>query len=247
MLRKTIITYALIIVSGVFSITIAQIDLKTFATVGTNPVDNPVFSNVGIYTQTYYKRFYFTYAFDLNLTQREVRPFQAIYSSLVYQWQIKENALLLEVNLLYKPSTELVREFNWGVMAKYNTKKWEFDLGTNFKRFNLNKDFSEELSDNSIDVLKERPGMTYCIKYFLLDRSDDSKNYNVNFMLTNFDWFIIEQETNPFVGAGFYYDFNDTDLSVFSHLFYQAAGFNNIRVNYFGLYFRAGLTWEIEY
>ncbi|PLX06296.1 MAG: hypothetical protein C0596_17645 [Marinilabiliales bacterium] len=247
MRKRLAFSISIMIISGILSSVYAQIDLLVFSTVGTNPVDNPVYVNVGNFSQIYYKKVYLNYGFDFNLTQREIRPFNAFQTECAYQFNIKDNALLIGGRYLYKPSTELVKERNLHFYASYNMPHWKIHLGTNFKSFKLNNSYAENLEDQSTAILKERPGITYRLQFYLFNRYENERNYNINFMITNIDWFIIEQETNPFVGAGFYYDFKNTNITIYNHLFYQTAGFNNIRVNYFGLYNRIGLKWNIEY
>ncbi len=248
MWKKTILTLVLFILSGVSYLSVAQVTLKTFTTIGTNPIQKPVYTNVGVFSSARYGSYYITYAFDFNLMQRDVHPFNAIYADMGYNFNIKAKLATIEANFLYKPSTALVNELNWGAQFKYNLRHWKFCLGTNFKSFRLNKDYTNTLSDKTVRVINERPSMTYRIQYFLNDRTKDKcKKYNLSFMLTNMDWFVIQQETNPFVGTGFYYNFQELDLTLFTQVFYETAGFNNIRVNYFGFYVKGGVSWYLEY
>ncbi len=233
-----------LLISVASSTSLAQISFGTYSTIGTNPIEKPVFVSTGINSTIGYKSFIFDYKFDLNLTSRKTIPFNAITTLLGYQLQINEGALLEpSIYYLFKPSTELVSEHDFGLIVTYKLNKWEFNLGNNFKFFQLKRIVAENDDPSDQRTISERPGFIYKLKYQFLK---SSSNFNFNICVTNYDWFIIEQEINPFVGSNIKYNFIDTNIQLFGDIYYQAAGFNNIRVNYFGFYIRTGLKWTIK-
>jgi hypothetical protein len=70
--------------------------------------------------------------------------------------------------------------------------------------------------------------------------------WNIYLNLSNFERFIIEQEINPMLNLGFTWQKEQNAPKLFADIWYQTAGFNNIRVNYFGWFFRTGVKWEIK-
>jgi hypothetical protein len=71
----------------------------------------------------------------------------------------------------------------------------------------------------------------------------DENKWNLTFTITDFDRFIIEQETNPMANIRFDYELSEP-LRVYSELWYKGSGFFNVQVNYFGIFIRAGILWE---
>ncbi|MPN43310.1 hypothetical protein SDC9_190869 [bioreactor metagenome] len=62
--------------------------------------------------------------------------------------------------------------------------------------------------------------------------------------ITNYDTFIIQQETNPMIIIKLDYQLSQsTKLNL--GVGYLQSGLMNIRVNYFGYFIRGGVQWEL--
>jgi hypothetical protein len=83
----------------------------------------------------------------------------------------------------------------------------------------------------------------YSVKYYFWQTSNP---WNLYLNITNFERFIIEQEMNPMLNMGLIWQKNDKWPQIFVDYWYQTAGLNNIRVNYFGWLLRTGVKWEIK-
>ncbi|MDD4150913.1 MAG: hypothetical protein PHE33_12890, partial [Bacteroidales bacterium] len=221
----------------------AQFKAGAFFSLGVNPVEQPVFVSSGIYASAKYKFISADYAFDLNINNRDIRAFNAIKTSLNYETDINNSHLKAGILYLYKPSTELISEQNIAIQIDYLIKKWELRLGNNFRAYKFKKATENTVNTENKTIIWEKPNIMYMLRYYFLE---PNKDWNFYMSVTNFDWFIIEQEVNPFINAGGYYKNNKNGLKLFMDLNYQAAGFNNIRVNYFGFFIRTGFIWEID-
>ncbi|MDD2634872.1 MAG: hypothetical protein PHW82_05175 [Bacteroidales bacterium] len=221
----------------------AQFKAGAFVSLGVNPIEQPVFVSSGIYASAQYKFISVDYAFDFNINHRDIRAFNAIKTSVNYETDINNSYLKAGVMYMYKPSTELISEQNIAIQIDYLIKKWEFRLGNNFRAYKFKNGVEDIVNTENETIIWEKPNIMYMIRYYFLESSN---KWNIYLSATNFDWFIIEQEVNPFINAGGYYKNNENGLKLFMDLNYQAAGFNNIRVNYFGFFVRTGFIWEVK-
>jgi hypothetical protein len=62
--------------------------------------------------------------------------------------------------------------------------------------------------------------------------------------VTNFDYFLVQQETNPMVRLTGHFRISDA-AKIQSSLWYQGAGMLNIHANHYGFYFRTGVVWQV--
>lgn len=226
-----------------YQLVYGQFKAGAFVGGGTNPLEKPVFLSSGVYANAKYKVFSAGYAMDINFTNRDIRAFNAIKTSLNYENWIKKTKFKIGLLYLFRPSTLLVAEHNIAIQIDYMIKNWEFRFGNNFRAFKFRKGIAEYLTSTEKKPLWESPNFMYMLRYYL---KSDKYPIGAYVSITNFDWFIIEQESNPFVNIGAYYKLQDAGLNIFVDYNYQTAGFNNIRVNYFGMFFRTGVIWEIE-
>jgi hypothetical protein len=81
----------------------------------------------------------------------------------------------------------------------------------------------------------------YHIQYVLKPYDN---NWNFMAAVTNYDLFVIQQETNPMVNVRFDYMLSEP-LRLYSELWYKSSGFLNDQVNYFATFIRIGIQWKI--
>ena len=221
----------------------AQFKIEVFSGIAVNPVDQPCLISAGFSPGYEYKNFSIDYAMDFNINHRDTKVINAFASSIAYK--INLNNIPLKFNLFYcnKPVSQILNIHNTGLKMNYILKKWDFTLGNNFNIYRFTDDAVKiyEIVDNR--YLVESANIMYSIKYFIMQKGNP---WNLYINLTNFERFIIEQETNPMLNLGFIWQKNDNWPQIFVDYWYQSAGFNNIRVNYFGWLLRTGVKWEIN-
>jgi len=83
--------------------------------------------------------------------------------------------------------------------------------------------------------------LLYLLGYYL---KPQEHNWNVGINVTNIDYYLLNQSTNPlFYLQG---EYRPTErMSLFAEAWYKSAGAFNISVNYFGYLFRSGLLWKL--
>ena len=139
--------------------------------------------------------------------------------------------------------SDLLYETNQGVLIE--TRKPEhflIELGLNFKSYKINLDAREEFNINkSRSKLNENYNLMYLITAYLMPHTHD---WNIGISLTNVDYYIINQSTNPVFNLQFNYKLK-SNLAMNIDAWYKQAGILNINANYFGYFFRGGIKWEI--
>jgi hypothetical protein len=167
-------------------------------------------------------------AYDLNVSRNLVikgRTFQV-------------NGFCLLTNF-----SEILRETNFGSTLKMRHNHFEIAIGTNFRTYAFsNKAIKEYGIDKNASKIHEKFNFMYSFAYYL--KPTDNK-WNVGLSMTNIDYFIINQETNPtFNLLGSYKLYKP--VSAFMQVCYKRAGAMNLAVNYFGYFIRTGITWAFN-
>jgi hypothetical protein len=221
----------------------AQFKIELFSGVAVNPVDQPFLATAGFSPGYEYKGFLIDYAMDFNINNRAHKVINAFSGNLAYEFSMFKN--LAKINLFYcnKPISQMMIINNTGLKLDYRLRKWAFSLGNNFNIYKFNDNAVEVYGITDNHYLLEAANLMYSVKYNVMEEGNP---WNVFVNLTNFEKFIIEQEINPMLNLGFTWQKDQIAPQLFTDFWYQTAGFNNIRVNYFGWFIRIGIKWEIN-
>ncbi len=159
-----------------------------------------------------------------------------------YAFSVKQNPLGLALGYIWKqPSTEL-RETNIYLSVDYGLKHWYFLLGNNFRTYRLSGNYREEQGFSREDSrIRESWNLMYRVSFSV---NAPQKSWNLITTITNVDYFLIEQETNPLFNLRGLYKPRQ-DLVLFMEAWYKTSGMLNIQVNHYGFQFRFGVTWDI--
>ncbi len=221
----------------------AQFKIELFTGVAVNPIDQPFLASAGFSPGFQYKRFAIDYSMDFNINKREQKVINAVSTNLGYKFKILENNSALYLFYCNKPVSQMMKINNMGLKLDFNLKKWAFTLGNNFNFYKFSDNAVEVYNITDNHYLLEAANLMYSIRYNFMDQGNP---WNVYLNLSNFERYIIEQEINPMLNLGFTWQKEQAAPKLFADLWYQTAGFNNIRVNYFGWFFRTGIKWEIN-
>ena len=220
-----------------------QFKIEVFSGMTVNPVEQPFLASVGFSPGIEIGKFSFEYALDLNINKRNQKAINAFVLNTSYQIVIDDNPLKFSLFYLHKPISQMLNIHNTGCFANYKFKKWEFLLGNNLNIYKFTNNAVDVYNILDNETLVEAFNLIYTLKYYLFKKGNA---WNTYFNLSNFDKFVIEQEINPMINLGACYQKNLDTPSFYLDLWYQSAGFNNIRVNYFGFFYRIGVLWEID-
>jgi hypothetical protein len=157
------------------------------------------------------------------------------------EFTIRNTLLVLNGFWLWTASSGLLKETNYGCFISLKQKHFEMQLGTNFRTYSFRRKAMQELpimEDNS--KIHENFNLMYSFSYNL--KPFDSR-WNTGFTLTNTDYFLINQETNPYVNLHGSYKVS-SPVCLFAEAWYKNAGSFNMSTNYFGFVIRGGVKWN---
>lgn len=221
----------------------AQVQIQSYFDIGSNNVSDGSFvKNVfrGNYQYQKYK-----IESGLQFDWRSNNPntltgFDVIGSR---EFAVKEFPFDVKGYFMLNRFSDIAHETNWGI--KLETRKLEhflFALGTNFKSYKINSDAREEYNiDKQNSKLNENFNLIYLVSAYL---KPHTHNWNIGLSLTNTDYYVINQSTNPIFNLQATYKVKPK-LNLFMETWYKQAGMLNINANYFGYFFRGGITWKI--
>jgi hypothetical protein len=240
LIYKVLLTFILVVFT--FGAAKSQLKIDVYGGMAVNPVDHPYLLSFGHSPYFMYKNVFAQYSLELNINKRDEKAFNAINTNIGYRFSINENPLDLSLFYCYKPVSTIWNINHTGIKLTYSLKKWFFALGNNFNIYRYKKNAVEvyEITDNH--YLLESPNLMYSIKYNFREKGNGLNGY-IN--VSNFETYIIQHEINPMLNVGIIYSKNENWPSIYTDFWYQTAGLNNIRVNYFGFFFRIGASWEI--
>jgi hypothetical protein len=175
-----------------------------------------------------------------------VQPQDVILNSwyLGLYGKIKAGNITLDLGgeYLWTAFTPDLRETNSILFSRTIIHHWQLGFGTGIRTYRLsNKAADDAPLSNSESRITENWNMMYLARY---DLKLPDNIWNLSLSFTNYDHFIIQQENNPMYNLRFDYKLNP-HLSMYSELWYKTAGLMVIRVTYFGMFIRMGVTWKI--
>jgi hypothetical protein len=165
--------------------------------------------------------------FDLHYTKR---------------FSIKSFPLDVKGFFMYNRFSDRLYETDFGILAMAERQHWTFQLGTCFRTLGITKKAVEDYAVTNDSKIRENFNTMYSLSGYL--KPQDHK-WNVGMTMTNFDSFVILQETNPMFLIETRYQLCET-IMIFIDAAYMNAGALNLSVNPFGYYFKTGIQWDIN-
>jgi hypothetical protein len=157
------------------------------------------------------------------------------------KFSIKNTILELNGFWLWKASSKLLQESDYGCFVSMKQKHIEILLGTNFRTYGFRSMAIEEYNiEKDATKIHENFNLMYSFSYNL--KPLDSR-WNAGLTLTNTDYFLINQETNPYRNLHSSYHVS-SPVCLFAEAWYKNAGSLNMNTNYFGFVIRGGVKWN---
>lgn len=172
-------------------------------------------------------------------SQAREKRLDAIRVTASKDYLIKDKQVSTLVFFQVSPFSNQLINHTAGLLLNHKSRRWYLDIGANTRFYSFTKKY-KAATDYSSNTLWEPVNVMYRLTW----HQPISNTFEINSSVTNFDCFIVEQETNPFLIADFRYKITSQSELYFDAC-YQQAGFFNIRVNYFGYFLRAGYKINI--
>lgn len=221
----------------------AQVELQSYFDIGETNVSK------GIYIKNIYRGSYAFdaykiesgFQFDLKSSSPNVLSAFDIFASRSIA--IKKIPFDIKGFFLLNRFSDILYETNWGLrMSTKHVNHFFFELGTSFKTYSINSNALEAYDiDKNNKSIHENFNLNYNITGYLKPHDYD---WNIGLSITNVDYFLINQSTNPMIKLISDYKLN-SKFSIFLESWYKQAGVFNISANHFGYFFRTGVLWKL--
>ena len=234
---------ALLLIYLFFVITAsAQPSIKSFAEAGHNNVFDRGYFSYSILPSYDLKDDSFDAGFLFSFGGDRESNFGGYSLRYIRRFSLLRQSFAVSGSYLWIPFSTDLRETNWCIVLNYTLPHFRFALGNNYRTYRFRRSFmlSDEDATGNYRIIE--PGnFMYSFQYRL---NKEEKPWNLMFSVTNNDYFVIEQETNPLIILNGTYRFKE-NLTSFMDIGYKSAGLLCIKVDYFGYFLRLGMKWDI--
>jgi hypothetical protein len=222
---------------------LAQPELTFYNDVGKNNASQGLYiksATLGNYT---FGKYMVGTGFQFDLKSSNKNVFSGYRINASRDFVIKGIPIELQGFWIWTTFAEILGETDWGASLNMRHNHFETTIGTNFRTYTYRKKAIEEYGiAKNASKIHETFNMMYSFTYYLKPTDDQ---WNVGLSMTNIDYFIINQETNPvFDLRGSYKP--RPPLCLYVQAWYKTAGAFNLEVNYFGFFIRTGIIWDIN-
>lgn len=226
---------ALIILFFIFSLeSIAQTYISFHSDLGSTQSSEGIYLKSSIQGQYEYKKYILSTGIENSIIGANPKFISGVFVNAGRKFQLKSSPIKLYAFYLWNNPGEFIREHNCGVIGDVYLKRFNVKIGTHFRTLYYKGLLSSSLHENW-NILYD---FNYNIK-------KETKPWNAGIGITNIDFFLLNQETNPnFYLKGTYNIKNQ--LSVFIENRYKSSGSLNASVHYYGFFVRTGIKWLIE-
>ena len=219
----------------------AQFFMEGQLDIGTSQLSDGLYSQIshfGFFEKPYWGA---RAGYQLGLVQPQNVFFNSWYGSSYGKIPIGKTRLILGGEYLWTAISKDLRETNCIMFVRTTLSHWKLGLGNNTRVYRLsNKAVKDDKVIYPGNKIIEPGNLMYNVSYVLKPYEN---KWNLMATITNYDHFIIQQETNPMMNIRFDYKLSGP-FTLYSEVWCKSAGLLNIRVNYFGTFIRLGVIWE---
>jgi hypothetical protein len=220
----------------------AQLQCSPFFIVGKTNVSEGLYIKSSVTCNFKYKTNTFGIGGQMDLKSSAENRSPVCDLNYTKRFSIKSFPLDAKSFFMYSRFSDRMYETDLGFLAFTERQHWTFKLGTSFRTFGLTKKAVEEYAVTNDSKIRENFNTMYSVSGYLKPQNNI---WNIGITMTNFDSFIILQETNPMFYIETRYRPIET-ITLFIDAAYMNAGALNLSVNPFGYYFKTGIQWNID-
>ncbi|MBS0010497.1 MAG: hypothetical protein KFF49_03755 [Bacteroidales bacterium] len=239
MKKTAFIVFSILLCSAVLK---AQLSFSGYVDAGTSNVSEGLFIKTASSGSYKFGKTEFKGGVQLDILSQASYILSAFRIDITREFRVKELPLHARGFYFHNRFSELMAENNAALLCNISLEHFSFSLGTNFRTYGVTRYAAGEYNIDRQNRIHENWNLIYLVSYSLYPADHE---WNVSLSVTNFDHFMIEQETNPGLFLRGQYDVS-TPLTLFAESWYKTAGSFNLSVNYFGFFFRTGLIWDIN-
>jgi len=221
----------------------SQAKITLFTDVGSTNVTDEYFLKSATIGQYSFGKNQVEAGFLFNLKTTDENSFGGYQLLASRDFKIKNRPFKIQGFWLQTIYSDLLRETNWGTAISIQMKHFGATLGTEFRTYAFRDDAIRTYGiEDGAAKLKEPFNFIYSLTYNL---KPPENRWNAGLSITNFDYFTVNQETNPIFSLKGSYKFKGP-ISLVTEAWYETSGVFNLYANYYGFYFRTGIIWYIQ-
>jgi hypothetical protein len=222
---------------------IAQPGLTIYGDVGENNVSHGWYVKSAVIGNYHWKKIKIGSGLQFDRKYCWDNEFSGFKATIGREFSIKEFTFTGQAFFIYAPFSELLYQTNWGALVDVKHNHVQLSIGANKRTYAYTQKAIEEyhIPKDSAKI-REHLNIMYSFSYFIKPIDND---WNVGLSVTNYDNFVINQETNPMFNLQGLYRVSEP-LIVYAEAWLQISGLTNLEINYFGCYFRTGLLWQLD-
>jgi len=219
----------------------SQINSNIFNDLGYSHVYS-FYGNTGLILDYKIKKFDFETGTNFLYASEVENSLNNLYFGINYNSIIKKQEVVFKTAFLHTFVSNEIYENNYIVTANQKFKHFEYILGFNNRFYNFTPKIKDEISfENQGFKIYEPFNLMYLIKYQFFEKEN---KFNFSISVTDFDYFYIQQETNPMLYLETCYNINNK-LNIYSQLWSKKSGVIHATANFYGYFLRFGLKWKI--
>ncbi len=219
----------------------SQISLKTCFDAGKNVILSDYYVSNSILTKYTLHKYSLSSGFSNIYNGQKGFHFEGFFIKGSRKINLFRRTVEVDLFYLHKPLSDIIKENNWGIYTEYTGKRFEIILGCHFRKYRLNADNNlPDLPEITSYSIHENWNIIYSFQY----RIFTTTSWQLSGSVTNMDYFIIEQETNPLFNIKMSYKIRNKVMPYIAY-WHRSAGMFNLKANHFGYHFRLGLEWEL--
>lgn len=220
----------------------AQTGVSGYMDLGSNNVSDGFFMKTALLVQHRFGKNNVEAGLQVDIISHNERTFSGFNLRFSRLMQVKGFPFEVQGFFLRTPFSDLLRETNWGLLMDMKHNHFAMQLGTEFRSFAFTRKAIDTYGYREDERIRENWNLVYSIGYHL---KPDDYQWNVGLSVTNIDYFVMNQETNPVLRLSGRYRVS-LPVDLFMEAWYKSAGALNLSVNYFGFFFRTGIAWDIH-
>lgn len=243
LLRASIVFIALCFFPCIQVSVFSQLSLENYIEVGSNNASQGIYSDFSTQISAQTGIFSASIGALLKASNTSENIFAAYSINSLLHLTVLKQKLSFGAFYLWKPFSVDLRETNYGVITNLKTNIIDLSIGVNARNYGFSKSAIEKYQlDDAISTNVSEP---LNLMYKIALHKVICTKVNIEFRITNYDNYIIQQISNPMAMAKCNYKLN-SKLQLYSELGIMQAGLLNVRINYFGFYCRGGVVWHIK-
>jgi len=222
-----------------------QFEQAVILDAGSSTVSEGAFARPAAITSYRYNRFSAVAGFQWTFSSAERKVLSGAFIQGRSDFKIREFPLSAGLFLSRNPYSDFASETCFGAIVNHERTHLDVQFGCHMRSYGLGKSAvqpGDPVSGPALSIWEYRNFM-YRGTVRLKERDAP---WNLSASLTNFDHFLIQQETNPMVNLAGNFRISDA-VKILASLWYQGAGMLNIHANHYGFYFRTGVVWQPGY